>query len=212
MTGASFEASLLQLIRDMPDAQAEATLASALEGGQLSKADMGELAADLFGAGRYSMAMMLFARWTELEPLNPEPWSNLGLCLSRTGKLVDARTVLEHALDMAPGYAPALINLCPVYQYLGEHELQLEKAAEAVKLQSGSALAFNNLGTALLDLGRLSEAKVAFEASRSIEPGNFEAGFNLARVASDEGRHTEALAFLENALASRPGARVACAT
>ncbi len=185
--------------------QAEALLASLLASGQVDKVGMGELAVDLFGAEPYSLALMLFAAWTEIEPSNPEPWSNLGLCLSRNGQLQEARTVLEHACEIKPGYAPALNNLCSVYQFLGEHDLQLATAKEAVRLQPTSSLAYNNLGTALMDRGQLAEAKQAFEASRSMDPANFEAGFNLARVASDEGRHAEAIAFLEDALAGPAG-------
>lgn len=190
-----------EIIRSGSLDQAEILLASLLVEG-LDRASMGELATDLFRAERYSLAMMLFAAWTELEPSNPEPWSNLGLCLSRNGQHQEARSVLEHSCTIQPGYAPALNNLCAVYQYLGEYDLQFANASEAVRLQPQSALAYNNLGTALLDRGQLADAKLAFETSLSIDPANFEAEFNLARVASDEGRHSEALAFLESALAS----------
>lgn len=188
-----------EVIRNGPYEQAEILLASLLAGG-LDKSSMGELGIDLFRSERFSLAMMLFAAWTELEPLNPEPWSNLGLCLSRNGQLREARAVLEHACAVKPGYAPALNNLCMVYQFLGEHDLQLANATEALRLQPASSLAYNNLGTALMDEGRLVEAKQAFETSRSIDPTNFEAGFNLARVAADEGRNEEAQVFLEAAL------------
>jgi Flp pilus assembly protein TadD len=202
MIESSFAHSLWQRISAMPDQQAESVLASALGAGQLDEEGMGELAIDLFRSERYLLAIMLFAAWTELEPSNPEPWSNLGLCLSRNGQHREARTVLEHAYAIRPGFAPALNNLCTVYQYLGEHDLQFANASEAVRLQPTSALAYNNLGTALMDRGQLADAKLAFETSRSIDPANFETEFNLARVASDEGRHAEALAFLESALAS----------
>ncbi len=190
-----------ELFRSGPIDQAEVLLTTMLASG-LDKESMGKLASELFQSGRYSLAQMLFAHWTELEPENPEPWSNLGLSLSRNGQLNEARTVLEYAKEIAPDYAPALNNLCSVYQFLGEHALQLSNARLAADLQPGSSIALNNLGTALMEHGKLAEAKQAFEKSRAIDPGNFEAGFNLARVASDEGRNDEALAFLEAALAS----------
>lgn len=197
----SISPSNREIIRIGPHEQAELLLASLLAGG-LDKASMGDIAVDLFQAERYALAIMLFAAWTESEPLNPEPWSNLGLCLSRNGQLHDARSVLEHACAIKPDFAPALNNLCMVYQHLGEYDLQLSNASEAVRLQPASALAYNNLGTALIERGQLVEAKLAFETSQSLDPDNFEAAFNLARIASDEGRHTEARDFLESSLAS----------
>ncbi len=190
-----------ELIRSGPIDQAEVLLTTVLASG-LDKESMGQLAGELFQAGRYSLAQMLFAYWTEQDPENPEPWSNLGLSLLRNGQLNEARTVLEYAKEIAPDYTPALNNLCSVYQFLGEQTLQLSNAMMAAELQPDSSLAFNNLGTALMEHGKIAEAKQAFEKSRAIDPGNFEAGFNLARVASDEGRNDEALAFLEAALAS----------
>ena len=191
----------MELICRGPADEAEMLLTTVLAGG-LDKESMGQLAGDLFRVERYSLAQMLFASWTEMEPTNPEPWSNLGLSLSRNGQLHEARTVLEYVKEAAPDYAPALNNLCSVYQFLGEHALQLSHAMKAAELQPRSSLALNNLGTALMEHGKLAEAKAAFEKSRAIDPGNFESGFNLARVASDEGRNDEALAFLEAALAS----------
>ncbi len=194
-----------QLILQGPVPQAEQALAAALAADAFDPAGFGVLAAGLVGGERHALAAMIFAQWTAVDPANPEPWSNLGLCLSRSHQLQAAREVLEHALSLNPDYAPARNNLSSVYQFLGDIDRQLSNATEAARLQPGSALAKNNLGTALMEHGRLAEAKQAFEASRRLDPGNFEAGFNLARVASDEGRHAEALAFLEAALAGPAG-------
>ncbi len=196
-----------QLILHGPVEQAEALLALALSGDAFDPAVFGTLAASLVGGERYALAAMVFARWAEVDAANPEPWSNLGLCLSRSGQSQAAREVLEHALSMSPDFAPARNNLCSVYQFLGEAELQLQNAQEAARLQPASSLAYNNLGTAFMEHGRLDEARQAFERSRALDPENFEAGFNLARVAADEGRHAEALRFLEAALAG-PASRL----
>jgi Flp pilus assembly protein TadD len=189
----------LEIIRSGPQDQAESLLASLITAG-LSTADMGNLATDLFLAERYALAVMLFAAWVEQDPSNPEPWSNLGLCLSRNGQIQEAKTVLEHVVSIAPGYVPVLNNLCVVYQFLGEFDAQLATAIEAIRLNPRSSLAHNNLGTALMERGQLQEARQAFETSRLIDPANFEAEFNLARVALDESRHSDAISFLEAAL------------
>ncbi len=165
----------------------------------------GRVAAQLFQRERFALAARVFDRWSSAQPDNPEPRSNLGLSLLRAGDVGTARGILEQTIAAHSSFAPAYNNLCTVYQFLGDHDRQLQAALSAAELQPGSALAMNNLGTALLELGRLSEAKHAFETSRLIDPGYFEAGFNLARVDSDEGRHEDALRFLEAALAGPAG-------
>lgn len=186
-----------QLLKlDLP--QAEQQLASLLSLG-LDPVQLGGLAASLFRHGRFQMASMIFAAWAQQRPDDPEPWSNLGLCLAKMGQNGNARDVLEHALSLNPRFAAALNNLCAVYQHLGLHAKQLENARLARELQPASALACNNLGSALLDSGMHAEAKQAFIQSLAIEPDNFEASFNLTRIALDEGRHSEAIDFLESA-------------
>ncbi len=160
----------------------------------------GNLALQLFSVERYQLAALIFRRWTEIDVSNPEPWSNLGLALSRYGELHGAKEALLKALAIDSRYPAAVNNLAGVYQFLGEFESQLETAVLAVEIQPGSATALNNLGTALIENGRLSEAKTAFERSVAINPEYFEAAFNLARVASDEGKHHDAIDFLESSL------------
>lgn len=192
--------AMKKAILDGPLADAEPLLARLLATGA-GEAVLGELAGGLFSRERYGMALMIFAVWAERDANNPEPWSNLGLCLQRMGRSSEAREVLEHALALKPGFAAARNNLCAVYQHLGLHEEQWKNALLAVELQPGSVLALNNLGSALLDLGRSTDAREIFEQCLVIDKDSFEANFNLARVALDEGRHADAIAFLEPALA-----------
>ncbi len=195
--------SLTALIHG-PSEQAQVWLAALLTQDHPDVAVMGELAAGFFSAARYELAAQIFARWTELAPGNPEPWSNLGLCLMRQKQADNARAVLEQALQIDPSYAPAMNNLCDVYKELGLPDRHLEVALTAVGLQPGSALAFNNLGTALRENGLLAEAVHAFDTSLMLDPEAFEARFNKACVAADAGDHETALASFRLALAA-PG-------
>jgi Flp pilus assembly protein TadD len=127
----------------------------------------GNLALQLFAAERYQLAALIFRRWTESDSTNPEPWSNLGLALSRYGDLEGAKEALLKALSIDSSYPAALNNLAGVYQFLGEFENQLETAARAVEIQPDSATALNNLGTALLDNGNMMPKKRSKEVFRS---------------------------------------------
>jgi tetratricopeptide (TPR) repeat protein len=158
------------------------------------------LAKELVSKGLFGLAAKVFAKWTALDSYNAEPWSNLGLCLARIREYDQAKSCLEHALSLDQGFVMARHNLCEVLKELGEHQSQLSHALEAVRLDPSSAVAFNNVGTALIDNGMLEEAKHAFETSRLLEPGSFAAGFNLAWIAAEEGRTNDAIDFLEAAL------------
>jgi Flp pilus assembly protein TadD len=160
-------------------------------------ASLGYLGAGLVRCGRYRLASLVFVHWTEQTPENPEPWSNLGLCLTRQRKFADARTVLEHALSINPDFYPAINNLCEVYQELGDHSAQLLNALEGVRRQPSSSQAFNNMATALLENGRIEEAAHAFETSLMLDPSSFEAGFNLAKITSDQGDANKSRQYLD---------------
>jgi tetratricopeptide (TPR) repeat protein len=178
--------------------QADRTLSIYLSEADVDFEALGQLGAGLILCGRYELASRVFAKWTEHTPNNPEPWSNLGLCLSRMRQSEQAKIVLEYALDIDPEFAPAKNNLCEVYQELGDYKAQFLNALDAVRLQPTSANAFNNLASALLENGQIDEAVHAFETSLMLDPNSFEAGFNLAKIASDKGETETALRYLDN--------------
>jgi Flp pilus assembly protein TadD len=187
-----------QLIVSGPLDEADHLLAAFLSDFPVDFCALGELGGGLVLCGRYELASRVFAQWTQITPNNPEPWSNLGLCLSRMRRLEQARTVLEYALEVEPDFAPARNNLCEVYQELGDHKAQFLNALDAVRLQPASSSAFNNLATALLENGQLDAATHAFETSLMLDPNSFEAGFNLAKIASDSGESEKALSYLND--------------
>jgi tetratricopeptide (TPR) repeat protein len=183
-----------------PLAQAESLLAIFLRSDHCTIAILADLAVGLFQKNRYSLATMIFAKWTESQPNNPEPWANLGLCLLRSNKLNDAQQVLDYALELDPGFLAARITLCDVYRELGLYERQLACAEECMRRQPASPVVQNNLGSALWHVGRTTEAKQAFNESLRLDSYYFEARFNLARLMSEEGDNAAATAFLEASL------------
>ncbi len=186
------------------DIEAADVALSQIIAGECDASRLGQLATDLIKRGMFRPAVKVFAKWTELDASNPEPWSNLGLCLTRLREHEQAKSCLEHALGLDQGFAMARHNLCEVLKELGEHQPQLLHALEGVRLEPASAVAFNNLGTALIDNGMLTEAKHAFETSRLLDPNSFAARFNLAWLAAEEGRTEVAVEFFEAAL-ENPG-------
>lgn len=190
---------LHDLIQSPPE-QVESILSGLLDVPEPDLAQMARWAGGLFAASRHDLASRVFRRWTELRPQDPEPWSNLGLCLLLSRQAAAALEALEQALALDDGYAPAMNNLCDVYKELGLPDRQLQMALAAVAQQPGSAQAFNNLGSALRENGRFDEALHAYNTSLLIDPANFEARFNKACVAADAGEHAEALSGFAHAL------------
>jgi Tfp pilus assembly protein PilF len=165
--------------------------------------DLAQLGASLAPRGLFGLAEKVFAKWTVITPNNPEPWTNLGLCLSRQKKYREARSALEHALGLDPDYLPAMNNIGEVYQELGENELQLKNCLHAVSKYPRSAVAFNNLGSALVEMGMFNDAKHAFETSLLLDPTSFLARFNLAKESSHSGNVQLAIQHLEYLKAGR---------
>jgi tetratricopeptide (TPR) repeat protein len=188
---------LIHLLLAGDPARAEVALSHFLGSDAWQLDDLADLGMQLVPRGHFALATQVFAKWTEVTPNNPEPWTNMGLCLSRQKRLLDARGVLEYALEINPDYLPAMNNLGEVYQELGEHDLQMKNCLQAVSKHPNSALAFNNLGSALVEQAMFEEAKQAFNTCLQLAPSSFEARFNLAKIASRSGDSQLALQYLE---------------
>lgn len=196
---------LIHLLLAGDPARAELALSRFLESDAWQLDDLAELGVQLVPRAHFALATQVFAKWTEATPNNPEPWTNLGLCLSRQKRLQEARSLLEYALEINPDYLPAMNNLGEVYQELGEHDLQMKNCLQAVSKHPNSALAFNNLGSAFVELAMFEEAKAAFNKCLLLDPSSFEAQFNLAKIASRTGDSQLALEYLETAKAQNAG-------
>lgn len=182
--------------------QVEMQLARMLQDAKLSLTEMGEVALFFLQSNKYELAAMVFAKWTEREPENPEPWTNLGYTQLKQDKLPEARALTEYALTLDANYFSALTNLCDIYLQLGFYEQQLYTAKKSVLIQPHSPVAHNNLGTAYWHNGQVAKAKLAFSESLQIDPHYFEARLNLGKMMSDEGDHLTAIAQFEQLLRS----------
>lgn len=69
-------------------------------------------------SGDVAGAMRMFERMTEEFPELPEPYNNLAVLQAAAGQLDLARSLLENALRLDPGYRAASENLGDVYARL----------------------------------------------------------------------------------------------
>ena len=119
-----------------------------------------------------------------------------------TGNMAAALFAYEAALesDGAPACA------APAREAAGLLALGLGDAAKAARLLEGltGKVARNNLGFALLRLGRSGAALVTFDAVLAEAPNNDEAAFGRGLALSAQGRDAEALATFDTLLARSP--------
>ncbi len=88
---------------------------------------------------------------------------------------------------------------------LADHEQKLyarasERFARAAELEPGYFTTYFFQGMALFNLGRLSEARTAFETYLAIDRGEAEAHFGLGLVALEDDRHDDAEKSLRRAI------------
>jgi Flp pilus assembly protein TadD len=178
---------LTDVIVNGSEKRANSALDDLLKHPVLDVAPLSILGKALMEKARFGMAARIFAKWTDLRPKDPMPWTNLGACLYRLRKNTDAKAILLHAISLDPNYALSRINLGGVLQELGENHANLENALEVVRIDPKLPLAHNNLGSALADFGMFEAAKHSFETALILDPNNEFALSNVAKMNSSLG-------------------------
>jgi tetratricopeptide (TPR) repeat protein len=126
--------------------------------------------------------------------LGARGWFEKGLGLE-TAEPAEARTAYERALELDPEFADAHVNLGRLLHVEGE--AQGAEAHYRAALTAGPhPTAAYDLGVALEDLGRVSEALAAYERAIGWDPDLAEAHYNLARLLERRGDVQGALRHL----------------
>jgi tetratricopeptide (TPR) repeat protein len=80
----------------------------------------------------------------------------------------------------------------------------MSQSQQDVRVNSASTRAHTNLGTALLNRGRLEEAAIEFETALVNDPDNFLARASVARIRATQGNFAEAQALYESLQRAHP--------
>ena len=80
----------------------------------------------------------------------------------------------------------------------------IRDSLEAVRLAPGLAIAHDNYGNLLLDLGRYAEAVVQYNTALSLDASRPETYNNIGAVLLRQGRAAEAVPYFQRALALKP--------
>jgi Flp pilus assembly protein TadD len=125
---------------------------------------------------------------------------------NRSGPKAAAALVEKSKVDLT---APAESELLQAYIRLlidsGQGPKAIETAKRAAAAQKDSAPTEALVGSVYLELGRLDEAKAAFDRAAALDPGGAAPLGGLGRLEVAQGRMPEAIALFDQAAAAAPG-------
>lgn len=156
----------------------EAAIASA-RAGTLPMVELMQIAEGLSANGLTDKSIELYRTWIESNqsPLMQIACFNLGVTFSGIRNYVEARKWYEKALEYAPDFIQAHLNLGTCYEQLKDTEKAIAQWREALNLpvigkaenRQLKVHALNNLGRLLETLKRYDEALIVLEESLSVD-------------------------------------------
>jgi arylsulfatase A-like enzyme/Tfp pilus assembly protein PilF len=201
--GQEMLAFLLQQ-KEQPEA-AIATLRESVERGTASDVIRTRYALMLSEEGRPEEAVRV------LEPIaaknDPDVLNAYGVALADSGRLAEAKNVLERVLTVDRTNAKALQNLGVVAMRAGNRAAAKQYLDRALALNDRLPLALNMVGVIAAQEGDTAGAIEAWKRSVALDPRQYDALFNLGMVAGRSGRAAEARAALEQFAATAPPER-----
>lgn len=128
------------------------------------------------------------------------PGAELYVAIARlheqAGRLPEAETHYQAALNRAPNDLSALLGYARLKSALGQHDAAIELYQRAAKAHPGEAAVFNNLGLCYAQQGRLDLAAESMHRAVQLQPRNPLYRNNIAAVLVDLGRPDDALGHL----------------
>jgi tetratricopeptide (TPR) repeat protein len=123
----------------------------------------------------------------------------------QTHRLDDAAQLLESVAALAPAH-PEVLRLRALIEHRnGRFREAVALLQRAIEQRPNDALAWNNLGSALAELGELDQGIAAFARCAELSPQRAAPWFNLGRALDMRGRVDEAHAAMTKALERDPG-------
>ena len=123
---------------------------------------------------------------------------------AEAGELPAAIALYERARALMPTHIHVLVNLASAYRASGRLPEARRTLEAALEVERGFAVAHNNLGNVLMDLGERSQALRSYERAAALDPCYPDPLSGLARIAEEEHRLDEARNLAERALQLAP--------
>ena len=132
-----------------------------------------------------------------------------GVMFDAAGKLAEAITDHERAVEANSQLVQAHINLISLYARAGQFDKAEKHYQAANTINPNMADSHYNFGVMLTMQNRPQEAAKAFERCLRIDSFNAEAHYNLGVIIEREGRLDEAAAHYRQTIGNKPGHRMA---
>ena len=148
----------------------------------------------------YEAGLIDYAKVVEADDRNITALVNFSVALIRTNNQNQAKNILEYVIELDSNNFDAHINLCNVYQTLGNSEECLKLSLKAIQIRPGASIAYNNLGTAFGDLNMIEEARDALVIANQIDPTFIPTVINLAQIQIKLNNYNEGARLYEETL------------
>ena len=161
--------------------------------------------------GTAVVAVAVFCNWPMLStPLMMAiSETNLAGALQTEGKLNEAASHYQRAIELQPDYAPAFNNLGVLQRAAGQIDAAIATYTQALALKGDYPDAHYNLANALLAKGLANEAAEHFTIALKSIPDSAGAANNLGVALSSQNRTEDAVAAFRAAVAADPNSAVA---
>jgi tetratricopeptide (TPR) repeat protein len=141
-----------------------------------------EMAATLFGQGKYAQAERVCRQLIKARPENADALNILGVTLNALGRGPEGVEHLRKAIELEPKAATIHSNLGEVLRQQGKTEEAAEALEQAVTLDPANAQALNNLGITYFERGRPKVAVEHYRRAIEARPEMAEAHNNLGNA------------------------------
>jgi len=165
---------------------------------------LNNLGAVLRQTRQFGQAAEAFSRLAALRAKDPQPRVDEAICRWLAGEHPVAISTVEKALEIQPGYLPALTTLGLLLTNLGENEKARECATRAISLYPKAAEAHVVLGLIEELQNNHDHALAAYDRSLDLSPRWVAVMLHRAGVLTLLGHHREAAAGYRQALAIDP--------
>jgi tetratricopeptide (TPR) repeat protein len=124
-----------------------------------------------------------------------------GTCLAKAGKSPAAIEAFTKAVQKDPALIAGYNSLGLEYQRAGMADRAVESFRAGLKVDAKNLPLHQNLGNALLDGGRLQEARAQAETALNLKPDDALQRFNVARCWGALSKKKQALTWVKQAIA-----------
>jgi tetratricopeptide (TPR) repeat protein len=111
----------------------------------------------------YAKAETYFRKAMVAEPKLPNPYNNLGIVLSETGRPEESAASYRKAIELNPNYANAYNNLGIYYTEKGDYQTALTTLKTAIKLNPNLWRPYQSIAYVYRQLGDTAQEKVNYQ-------------------------------------------------